>query len=42
MPGSNPTAKLANSIALLAAVVSVCGLVLSRALPEPAPTLPED
>jgi len=29
-------------MALLAVTVSVCGLLLCRWLPEPAPTLPED
>jgi MFS family permease len=42
MPGATPTAKLASSMALLAAAVSVCGLLLSRALPEPPSSLPED
>lgn len=42
MPGANPTAKLTNSIALVAVVASACGLLASRWLPEPPAELPED
>jgi uncharacterized membrane protein len=42
MPGSSPMLKLAHSMALVAVVASVCGLIASRWLPEPAAELPED
>jgi hypothetical protein len=42
MPGATPTLKLAHSMALIAVLVTLCALVLSRWLPEPPAELPED
>jgi MFS family permease len=42
MPGATPTLKLASSMALVAVTATVCALILSRWLPEPAAELPED
>jgi MFS family permease len=42
MPGATPMLKLAHSMALVAVIASLCGLVGSRWLPEPAAQLPED
>ena len=42
IPGANPTLKLAHSMALVAVVATVCALIISRWLPEPAAELPED
>jgi len=42
MPGANPSFKLAHAMAVVAVVVTVCALILSRWLPEPEPQPPED
>jgi hypothetical protein len=42
MPGATPSLKLASSMALVAVTATVCALILSRWLPEPAAELPED
>ena len=42
MPGATPTLKLAQSMALVVVVATLCALALSRWLPEPAAELPED
>jgi hypothetical protein len=42
MPGASPTLKLAHSMALVAVIASLCGLVVVRWLPEPSAELPED
>ncbi len=41
MPGATPTLKLAHSMALIAVLVTLIALVLSRWLPEPPAELPE-
>jgi len=42
MPGATPTLKLAHAMALIAVLVTLCALGLSRWLPEPPAELPED
>jgi len=42
MPGATPALKLASSMTLVAVTATICALVLSRWLPEPAAELPED
>ena len=42
MPGATPTAKLAASMAVVAVAATLCALLVSRWLPEPDVTLPED
>jgi len=42
MPGATPMLRLAHSMAFVAVVASVCGLIISRWLPEPPAELPED
>ena len=42
IPGATPTLKLAHSMALVALLVTLCALALSRWLPEPPAELPGD
>ena len=42
MPGATPTAKLAAAMAVVAVAATLCALLVSRWLPEPDATLPED
>ncbi len=42
MPGATPTMKLAGSIAVVSAVASLCAVIVSHWLPEPADKLLED
>jgi len=42
MPGATPTAKLAAAMTLVAVAATLCALIVSRWLPEPDATLPED
>jgi MFS family permease len=42
LPGETAAMKLASSMALVAVVATICALLISRYLPEPAPHLLED
>jgi hypothetical protein len=42
MPGATPTAKLAAAMTVVAVGATLCALIVSRWLPEPDATLPED
>jgi len=42
MPGATPTAQLAASMTVVAVAATLCALLVSRWLPEPDATLPED